>query len=87
MRGEGAGWVMPAFAFEGPGRFNRNPIGCFYCAEELETAVAETAYHMRDFFRATGSGQTEVLMRVLRSDISGQMVDVAGLPPSDPKLG
>lgn len=87
MRGEGAGWVMPAFAFGGPGRFNRNPIGCFYCAEELETAVAETAYHMRDFFRATGSGQTEVLMRVLRSDISGQMVDVAGLPPSDPKLG
>jgi RES domain-containing protein len=86
MRGEGAGWVMPAFTWGGPGRFNDASFGCFYAARELETAVAETVHHQERFLRSTSEPSVEVRMRVLRADLrSGHLVEL-GESPDPPEL-
>lgn len=65
-RGEGAGWVIPAYTWSGSGRFNSDAFGCFYTARDLETAVAETVHHQERFLRATDQPPLEMRMRVLR---------------------
>ncbi len=43
----GATMVMAAFCHPAPGggRFNTDALGAWYCATEIETAIAETVYH------------------------------------------
>jgi RES domain-containing protein len=69
MRGEGAGWVMPAFTWGGPGRFNPADMGCFYAGRDLETAVAETVHHQNRILSEAGAPALEIRLRVLRTDI------------------
>lgn len=85
MRGAGAGWVMPAFAWGGPGRFNGTTFSAFYAAEKLETAIAETAYHQMRALRDENASPIEIRMRALRADIqASDFVDLTGIPDSDP---
>ena len=86
MRGEGAGWVMPAFTWGGPGRFSDGSFGCFYVARELETAVAETVHHQERFLRATAQAEVEVRMRVLRADVRADDVVALAAEPRPPAL-
>ena len=86
MRGEGAGWAMPAFTWGGPGRFNDASFGCFYAARELETAVAETVHHQEEFLRSTEEPSLELRMRVLRADLRVDSVVRLGDAPDPPEL-
>jgi hypothetical protein len=86
MRGEGAGWVMPAFTWGGPGRFNGPAFGCFYAARELETAVAETVYHQERFLRSTREPSMELRMRALRVDLRPVLLVEVGEAPDPPEL-
>lgn len=69
LLGEGAGWVMPAFTFGGPGRFNDESFACIYAARDRETAIAETVYHQEQLLRATREPPVEMRMRLLRADL------------------
>lgn len=37
--------VLGAFAYGGPTRFSDGSVGCYYAAEQFETAIAETRHH------------------------------------------
>lgn len=69
VSGPGASWVMAAFTHIGvPSRFTDGTYGVYYAARLLETAIAETAYHIGRFLRATAEPRgTEVQLRVLVS--------------------
>lgn len=84
MHGDGAGWAMPAYTLGGPGRFNTERFGCFYAAEHLETAVAETAYHQARLLREARFGPRELRMRALRAEVEGTMLSLLGLSPEHP---
>jgi hypothetical protein len=84
--GEGIGWVMPAFTFGGPGRFNDESFGCFYAARELETAVAETVFHQEQLLRATREPPIEMRMRVLHAALRADPCLQLGESPSPPAL-
>lgn len=86
MRGEGTGWVMPAFTWGGPGRFNDGSFGCFYAAKDLETAVAETVHHQEKFLRSTNQRSVEVGMRILRADLDVDFLVLLEEDPDPPEL-
>lgn len=84
-QGPGAGWVMPAFTWGGPGRFNGATFSAFYAAEYVETAIAETVYHQARALRDENAGTIEIRMRALRADIHATgFVDLTEVPHSDP---
>lgn len=86
MRGEGAGWVMPAYAWGGPGRFNSEGFGCFYAAREIETAIAESVHRQERFLHDTKQSPLELRMRVLRAEIdSPETVSLMEVPRTDPR--
>lgn len=85
MNDEGAGWVAPAFAWGGPGRFNGTAFGAFYAAEQVETAIAETVYHQARALRDEAAAPIDIRMRCLRADIQAdELVDLTEVPGSDP---
>jgi RES domain-containing protein len=85
MRGTGVGWVMPTFAWGGPGRFNGTTFSAFYAAKQIETAIAETVYHQARALRDESAGPIDIQMRALRADIRAtDLVDLTGVPDSDP---
>jgi RES domain-containing protein len=85
MQGTGAGWVMPAFTWGGPGRFNAPTFGAFYAGERIETALAETVYHQERGLRDEAAQPIDMRMRALRADIHAtDLVDLTGLAGSDP---
>jgi RES domain-containing protein len=85
MHGAGSGWVMPAFAWGGPGRFNSTAFSSFYAAEKVETAIAETVYHQARALRDENADPIDIQMRALRADIhASDFVDLTGVPGSDP---
>jgi RES domain-containing protein len=85
MHGAGAGWVMPAFTWGGPGRFNSTTFIAFYAAEKIETAIAETVYHQARALRDENADPIDIQMRALRADIhASDFVDLTGVPDSDP---
>lgn len=86
MRGEGAGWVLPAFTWGGPARFNDATFGCFYAAGELETAIAETVYHQERFLRSTEEPALELHVRVLRAELDAASVVHLEDDPDPPAL-
>ncbi|HET8655990.1 MAG TPA: RES family NAD+ phosphorylase [Longimicrobiaceae bacterium] len=85
MHGAGAGWVMPAYTWGGPGRFNGTTFSAFYAAETIETAIAETVYHQARALRDERADPIDIRMRALRADIhASDFVDLTGVPASDP---
>jgi hypothetical protein len=55
VSGPGASVIMAAFTHLNPqgSRFSDGSYGVFYAADDLDTAIAETAYHRERFMRAT----------------------------------
>jgi RES domain-containing protein len=85
----GATLVMAAFCHPAPGggRFNADTLGAWYCATEIETAVAETVYHHTRRLAHSASGFRHVIqMRQLISEIDAELTDVRGLRKSHPEL-
>lgn len=75
----GAGYIMAAFAHVNPdgSRFSDGSYGIYYAAREVETAIAETVYHLSRFYRATHEPAQAVDMRALRGDFSACLLDAS----------
>jgi len=85
----GATLVMAAFCHPAPGggRFNGEALGAWYCASEIETAIAETVYHhTRRLAHSAGGFRHVIQMRELVSDIDAEFCDVRSLWESRPEL-
>lgn len=83
--GPGTTPIMAAFthpARQGS-RFADPSCGVYYCAESIDTAVAETRYHKERFLRATHEPRIEVDMRSYASDIDACFHDLRGLDAPD----
>jgi len=77
VSGPGAGWVMGAFTHIGrASRFTDGSFGAYYAASNLACAVAETAYHYGNFYRATKEPHCDVDMRVLVGAVKGAFHDI-----------
>lgn len=78
--GPGAGYVMAAFTHFPPegGRFTDGTYGAYYCARELETAVAETKFQRARFLSRTDEPPMHLDMRVLVADLDGSLHDLRG---------
>lgn len=77
--GAGASYVMASFTHVNPrgSRFSDGAYGLYYCAESLETAVAETVHHFRMFARDSHDPERFEDMRVLVGTVDHEFHDVA----------
>lgn len=85
----GATLVMAAFCHPAPGggRFNTEALGAWYCAREIETAIAETVYHhTRRLAHSAAGFRNTIQMRELISDVAAEVADIRGLRQSRPDL-
>jgi RES domain-containing protein len=85
----GATLVMAAFCHPAPGggRFNGEALGAWYCASEIETAIAETVYHHTGRLAHSASGFHHVIqMRELVSAVDAEVCDLRDLRESRPEL-
>ena len=80
VTGPGTTPIMAAFTHLNPdgSRFSDGTYGVYYAAHELETAIAETAFHRARFLARTHEAAGEVDMRAYLADISAELVDVRG---------
>ncbi|WP_432200728.1 RES family NAD+ phosphorylase [Erythrobacter sp. W53] len=88
VSGPGSSAVMAAFTHIAPdgARFSTSMFGAFYCALELDTAIAETRFHRAAFLAATDEPAQTVDMRVYAADLSAELHDVRGATESNPEL-
>lgn len=80
VSGPGTTPIMAAFTHLNPegSRFSDGSYGVYYAARELETAIAEVAYHRGRFLASTREAPGEVDMRCYLARIEARMVDVRG---------
>ncbi len=84
----GATLVMAAFCHPAPGggRFNTEALGAWYCASEIETAIAETVYHHTKRLAHSAGGFRHVIqMRELISNVAAALADIRGLRARRPE--
>jgi RES domain-containing protein len=85
----GSTLVMAAFCHPAPGggRFNSETLGAWYCASEIETAIAETVYHhTRRLAHSAGGFRHVIQMRELISEIDAEVRELRGLRERHPEL-
>ncbi|QEA39626.1 RES domain-containing protein [Pistricoccus aurantiacus] len=90
MTGPGTSPIMAAFTHVGrPSRFTDGSYGVYYCASTLDTAIAETRYHMNAFLTATGESTLELTMRCYVNTIIQPLHDIRDAYPQlhDPDPG
>jgi hypothetical protein len=80
IAGPGTSVIMAAFTHLNPegSRFTDGSYGVFYAANDLDTAIAETAYHRERFMRATNQARMELDMRVYLVDLAAALHDLRG---------
>jgi RES domain-containing protein len=78
ISGPGTTPVMAAFTHLNPegSRFSDGSFGVYYCAQDLDTALAEVRHHQARFLRRTSEGPMQVQMRLYLADIDARLVDV-----------
>jgi hypothetical protein len=83
VSGTGASWVMASFTHLNPqgSRFSDGSYGVYYAARELETAIAETTFHLGRFYAATGDPPHAEDMRALSGRIDARFHDLRGGNP------
>jgi hypothetical protein len=76
--GSGTTPIMAAFTHLNPegSRFSDGSYGVYYCAEALDTALAEVRYHQERFLRRTNEGPSRLELRLYLSDLEAKLVDV-----------
>ena len=82
VAGPGASYVMASFTHRNPkgSRFSDATYGVYYTASQIETAVAETAFHFEAFARDSGDPPRMEDMRVLVGAVAEDFEDVDALP-------
>ncbi len=85
VSGPNASYVMAAFAHVNPkgSRFSDGSYGVYYCADRLETAIAETAFHFEAFARDSNDPPRHEGMRVLLGSIDQQFHDIGSLSDAE----
>ncbi len=86
IAGPGTTPIMAAFTHAKPSRFSDGSFGIYYATKDLGAAIAESAYHVEAFYRATSEPSADVDMRVYAAAIHGSFDDLLSLPMSDPLL-
>lgn len=83
VSGPGASWVMASFTHVSPrgSRFSDGAFGVYYAARELETAIAETVFHLGRFYAQTADPPHAEDMRVLAGTIDAGFHDLRGGAP------
>lgn len=78
VSGPGASWIMAPFTHLNPNgsRFSDGSYGVYYAAREMETAIAETTYHLGRFYAATHDPPHAEDMRVLVGAIAAAFHDL-----------
>jgi hypothetical protein len=86
ISGPGTSIIMATFTHLNPegSRFSDGTYGVLYAANDLDTAVAETAYHRGCFMRATGESRMELDMRIYLLDLDGRLHDLRGRKTAQP---
>jgi RES domain len=80
ITGPTASIAMGAFTHisaDRPGRFSDGTFGAWYCGDQVEVSLAETAYHFQRFMRATNEPPADADFRLLTCAVSGR-VEPAG---------
>jgi hypothetical protein len=88
VSGPGTTPVMAAFTHlnrEGS-RFSDGTYGVYYAARDMDTAIAETAFHRARFLSRTAEPPGEVDMRSYLADIRAELVDLRGHGRRKPDL-
>ena len=82
VTGPGASWVMAPFTHinRHGSRFSDGTYGVYYAAHAMDTAIAETVYHLSRFYAATSDPPHREDMRVLVGTIDAELHDVRGMP-------
>jgi len=78
ISGPGTTPVMAAFTHLNPegSRFSDGSFGVYYCAQDLDTALAEVRHHQARFLRRTAEGPMQIQMRLYLADVDARLVDV-----------
>lgn len=77
ISGPGSSPIMSAFTHIGrASRFTDGTYGVYYCASNLDAAIAETRYHMAEFLAATREATVEITMRTYINTITKALHDV-----------
>ncbi|MEP7207508.1 MAG: RES family NAD+ phosphorylase [Casimicrobiaceae bacterium] len=82
ITGPGTSPIMAAFTHLNPegSRFSDGSFGVYYCAHELDTALAEVRYHREIFMRRTREGPMRLDLRLYLADLDARLVDVRHQP-------
>ncbi|MCD2173756.1 RES family NAD+ phosphorylase [Rhizobium sp. C4] len=80
VSGPGASVIMAAFTHLNPSgsRFADATFGAYYAAADVDTAIAETKFHRKEFLRATREAPIGIEMRVYLADMAADLHDVRG---------
>jgi RES domain-containing protein len=80
ISGPGTTPVMAAFTHVNPegSRFSDGTFGVYYAAREMQTAIAERAFHTARFLARTKEAPAEVDMRTYVARIDAELVDLRG---------
>jgi hypothetical protein len=75
--GPGTTPIMAAFTHLNPegSRFSDGSFGVYYCAQELDTALAEVRYHQARFLRRTSEAPMQLQMRLYLADVDARLLD------------
>jgi hypothetical protein len=78
ISGPGTTPIMAAFTHLNPegSRFSDGTFGVWYCARELDTALAEVRFHQERFLRRTAEGPIRLEMRLYLVDLDARLLDV-----------
>lgn len=78
ISGPGTTPIMAAFTHLNPegSRFSDGSFGVYYAAKEIDTAIAETAFHRARFLAATRQAPIEIDMRSYASDLDAELHDI-----------
>jgi len=77
ISGPGTTPIMAAFTHLNPegSRFSDGSFGVYYCAQELDTALAEVRYHQTRFLRRTNEGPLRLELRLYLADLDARLAD------------
>lgn len=78
ISGPGTTPIMAAFTHLNPegSRFSDGSFGVYYAAKDIDTAIAETAFHRARFLAATRQAPIEIDMRSYASDLDAELHDI-----------
>ncbi len=80
VSGPGTTPVMAAFTHLNPegSRFSDGTYGVYYAAKDMETAIAESAFHRARFLARTAEAAGEIDMRTYLADLRAEFTELRG---------